>query len=44
MAAASRRLIDGFVTSAPSKDREEEKAKARAKWEKRAARIAAGAG
>ncbi len=35
VAVASRRLIDGLVTTAPSKDREEERAKAKATWAKR---------
>lgn len=35
VAAASRRLVDGLVTAAPAKDREEERAKARERWEKR---------
>lgn len=39
IAAASRRLVGGLETSSPPRDREEERAKARARWEKRAARI-----
>ena len=35
VSAAARKLVDGLVTSAPVKDREEERAKARARWEKR---------
>ena len=42
VAAATRRLVDGLVTSAPVKDREEEKAKARQRWEKRRAAMASG--
>lgn len=34
-------LLDSLVSSAPPKNREEEKAKAKARWEKRAARIKA---
>ena len=41
VAAATRRLMDGLVTSAPPRDHEEERAKARARWEKRASRIRA---
>lgn len=40
IAAASRQLVDGLVTTSPAKDREEEKAKARQRWEKRAAKMA----
>ncbi len=39
VAAATRRLLDGLVTSSPPRDRDEERSKARAKWEKRAERI-----
>jgi hypothetical protein len=35
VAAVSRQLIDELVTNAPAKDREEERAKARARAEKR---------
>ena len=35
VAAAAGRLLDGLVTSAPPKSREEEAAKARARWEAR---------
>ncbi len=35
VAAASRRLVDELVTSAPTKDRKEERAKARQRWQKR---------
>lgn len=42
IAAASRKLVDGLETSAPVKDRVEERAKARARWEKRRQRMAAG--
>jgi hypothetical protein len=34
--AASRRLLEGLTTTAPPKDRDEERAKARARWERRA--------
>ena len=34
-------LLDRLVAHAPPKDRDEEKAKAKARWEKRAARIKA---
>jgi hypothetical protein len=37
VADATRRLLDGLVTSAPPKDREVEAAKARARREQRAA-------
>ena len=37
VAAASRRLLDELVTSAPPKDREVEAAKARERWERRIA-------
>jgi len=37
--AASRRLMDGLATNAPPRDREEERAKARARWEQRAERL-----
>jgi hypothetical protein len=33
--AAATRLLDGLVTNAPPKNREEEAAKARKRWEKR---------
>lgn len=39
IARATRRLVDGLETSSPPRNREEEKAKARRRWEKRAARI-----
>lgn len=39
IAAASRRLVDGLETSSPPRDREEERAKARERWQKRAERI-----
>lgn len=42
IAAASRKLVDGLMTSAPEKDRVEERAKARARWEKRRRRMATG--
>ena len=38
--AATRRLLDGLVSSAPPKDRDEEARMARERWQKRAARIA----
>ena len=37
--AASRRLMDGLETKAPPRDRDEERAKARARWEQRAERM-----
>ncbi|MDX1502809.1 MAG: DUF2277 domain-containing protein [Thermoanaerobaculia bacterium] len=39
VAAATRRLLDRLVTSAPPRDREEEAAKARRRWQRRAARL-----
>ena len=36
VAAATARLLDELVSSAPSRDREVEAAKARARWERRA--------
>lgn len=39
IASASRRLVDGLETSAAPRNREEEREKARARWQKRAARI-----
>jgi hypothetical protein len=39
---ATRKLVDSLVSSAPPKDREEERAKARRRWEERAERAAAG--
>lgn len=39
IAAASRRLVNGLETTAPPRDREKERDKARARWQKRAARI-----
>lgn len=41
VAAATRRLMDGLVTTAAPRDRDEERAKARARWERRAQRIRA---
>ncbi len=37
--AATRRLVAGLETSAPPKDRDEERAKGRARWQRREARI-----
>jgi hypothetical protein len=37
--AASRRLMDGLAIKAPPRDRDEERAKARARWEQRAERM-----
>jgi hypothetical protein len=37
--AASRRLMDGLETKAPPRNRDEERAKARARWEQRAERM-----
>ena len=39
IAAASQRLVRDLTTSAPPRNREQERAKARARWEKRAARM-----
>lgn len=36
---ASRRLMDRLATNAPPRDRDEERAKARARWEQRAKRL-----
>ena len=41
IAAATRRLLDRLVTAAPPRDREAEAAKARARWRRRAERLAA---
>lgn len=41
IAAATRRLVDGLDTSAPPRDRDEERAKARERWQQREARIQA---
>lgn len=41
IAGVSRRLVDSLVTTAPPRDREEERTKARERWQKRAARITA---
>ncbi|MDH3744609.1 MAG: DUF2277 domain-containing protein [Acidobacteriota bacterium] len=41
IAGASRRLVDSLVTRAPARNREEEGAKARERWQKRAVRITA---
>lgn len=38
ISAATMRLLDAMVTQAPPKNREEEAAKARAKWQRRAQR------
>ena len=38
IAAATERLVEGLTTQAAAKNREEERAKARARWEERAAR------
>ncbi len=38
--AATEKLVTGLVTNAPPKNREEEAAKGRARWEKRQARMA----
>ncbi len=42
VAAATRRLLDGLMTSAPPKDREAEAAKARQRWQQRSGRMASG--
>ena len=39
VAAATRRLVDGLETTSPPRDRQEERVKARERWQKRAARI-----
>jgi hypothetical protein len=39
VAAATRRLVAGLETSSPPRDRDEERAKARERWQKRAERI-----
>ena len=36
---ASSRLLNGLTTNAPPRDREEERAKAKARWERRAKRL-----
>lgn len=41
IASASRSLVDGLETTAAPRNREEEKAKARERWRKRAATIQA---
>lgn len=41
IAAATGRLVVGLETTSPPRDREEERAKARERWQKRAARIQA---
>jgi hypothetical protein len=40
--AASRLLMDELSTEAPPRDRDEERAKARARWERRAQRMTGG--
>jgi hypothetical protein len=42
--AASRRLLGQLVTAAPPRDRESERARARARWERRLTRQAAADG
>jgi hypothetical protein len=42
VAAATRRLVEGLETSAPARDRQVERARARARWEQRAAATEAG--
>lgn len=44
IAAATRRLVEGLETSAPPKDRAEERAKGRERWRKRAVRMQSAAG
>lgn len=41
VAAATRRLLDGLQTHSPPRDRGEERAKARERWQKRQQRITA---
>lgn len=41
VAAATRRLVDGLDTAAPPRDRDEERARARERWQRREARGAA---
>jgi hypothetical protein len=44
VAAATRRLVDGLDSSAPPRDRDEERAKARERWQRREERIQSAAG
>ena len=44
VAAATARLVHGLHTSAPALDRDEERAKGRERWERRAARIQSAVG
>lgn len=44
IARASRKLVDGLVTTSAPRDRDEEREKARARWEKRAARMQSSTG
>lgn len=44
VAAATARLVRGLQTSASARDRDEERARGRERWEKRAARIQSAAG
>lgn len=44
VAAATRRLVEGLDTAAPPKDRDEERAKGRERWQRREARIQSAAG
>ena len=39
---ASRRLMNGLETTAPTRNRDEERAKARERWERRAGRMTGG--
>ncbi len=39
ISAASRRLLKRLTTTAPPRDRDEERAKAKARWERRADRL-----
>jgi len=44
VAAATRRLVEGLDTTTPPKDRDEERAKGRERWQRREARIQGAAG
>jgi hypothetical protein len=44
IAATTRRLVDGLDTGAPPRDRDEEREKARERWQRREARIQGAAG
>ena len=44
VAAATHRLVEGLDTTAPPKDRDDERAKGRERWQRREARIQGAAG